>query len=81
MIPCLAKADSFTSEEMADLKLDVSINEQKCRLSYCLKELIFYFSDKAAAEAEQDSFLQLLQCRNYLKTPIFSDWIQHRRNN
>ena len=29
VIPCLAKADSFTSEEMADLKLDVSINKNK----------------------------------------------------
>ena len=81
VIPCLAKADSFTSEEIADLKLDVSINEQKCRLSLCLKELIFCVPDKAAAEAEQDSFLQLFKCRNYLKTPIFPDWIQHRGNN
>ena len=31
VIPCLAKADSFTSEEMADVKLDVSINKNKCR--------------------------------------------------
>ena len=80
MIPCLAKADSFTSEEMADLKLDVSINNNKCsRLS--LEGTHFCVLDKAAAEAEQDSFLQLLQCRNYLKTPIFPDWIQHRGNN
>ena len=41
----------------------------------------FCVPDKAAAEAEQDSFLQLLKCRNYLKTPIFPDWIQHRGNN
>ena len=80
MIPCLAKADSFTSEEMADLKLDVSINNNKCcRLS--LEGTDFCVSDKAAAEAEQDSFFQLLQCRNYLKTPIFPDWIKHRGNN
>ena len=50
-------------------------------VDWVLKELIFCVPDKAAAEAEQDSFLQLLQCRNYLKTPIFPDWIQHRGNN
>ena len=50
-------------------------------VDWVLKELIFCVSDKAAAEAEQDSFLQLLKCTNYLKTTIFPDWIQHHRNN
>ena len=70
VIPCLAKADSFTSEEVADLKLEVSINEQKCRLSHCLKELISVFQIKQQLKQNKIHFYNFSNAEIISKLPF-----------
>ena len=74
-MPCIAKSDSFTTEELRENKIQVSTENTHSIWLY------FNFSDQATAEAEQNPDLLLQEQEAQCKSSIFCDRIQLRDQN